>query len=158
MITGKAIVFGKNIDTDQIIGAQYLTLPTIALMSEHLFENHAQFTRHFSSGDIIVAGENFGCGSSREQAPAVLKERGVAAIVAASFARIFFRNAINLGLRLIECRQAAEMSAGDRLQINYDTLRNLTTTRTYHIEPLPPFLQDIADRGGVVGYLQKKGE
>lgn len=157
MTTGKAIVFGNNIDTDQIIGAQYLTLPTIIMMAEHLFENHDQFTGRFKSGDIIVAGENFGCGSSREQAPAVLKERGVAAIVATSFARIFFRNAINLGLRLIECRQAAEISAGDQLQIGHDTLQNLTTTRAYRIQPLPPFLQEIADCGGVVGYLRGKG-
>ena len=157
MITGKAIVFGNNIDTDQVIGAQYLTLPTIALMSEHLFEHHGQFTAHFSCGDIVVGGKNFGCGSSREQAPTVLKERGVAAIVAASFARIFFRNAINLGLRLIECPAAAEISAGDRLAIDHDCLHNLTTAREYLIEPLPPFLQDIVDRGGAIKHLQKKG-
>jgi len=156
MITGKAITFGNNIDTDQIIGAQYLTLPTIALMSHHLFEHHGQFTENFSSGDIIVGGENFGCGSSREQAPAVLQERGVAAIVAVSFARIFFRNAINLGLRLIECPAAAEISAGDRLAIDHDRLRNLTTGQEYLIESLPFFLQAIVDNGGVIGNLREK--
>lgn len=155
MITGKAITFGNNIDTDQIIGAQYLTLPTIAQMSHHLFEHHGQFTENYSSGDFIVGGENFGCGSSREQAPAVLQERGVAAIVAVSFARIFFRNAINLGLRLIECPAAAEISAGDRLEVDNDHLRNLTTGKEYLIEPLPPFVQSIVDRGGVIGRLQK---
>ncbi|MDP3480750.1 MAG: 3-isopropylmalate dehydratase small subunit [Desulfoprunum sp.] len=155
MITGKAIAFGNNIDTDQIIGAQYLTLPTITQMSEHLFEHHTQFTEHFTKGDIVVGGENFGCGSSREQAPAVLKECGVAAIVAASFARIFFRNAINLGIRLIECPAAAEISAGDRLAIDHDHLCNLTTGQEYPIEPLPDFLQAIVDRGGVIGRLQK---
>ncbi len=155
MITGKAIVFANNIDTDQIIGAQYLTLATIAQMSGHLFEHHPQFTDHFSRGDIVVGGANFGCGSSREQAAAVLQERGVAAVVAVGFARIFFRNAINLGLRLIECPAAAEISAGDILAIDTDRLSNLTTGKAYPITPLPSFLQDIVDRGGVIGCLRK---
>lgn len=150
MITGKAIVFGNNIDTDQIIGAQYLTLPTIALMADHLFEHHAQFTDHFRRGDIVVGGENFGCGSSREQAPAVLLERGVGAIVAVSFARIFFRNALNLGLRLIECPAASEIFDGDRLTIDYDCLCNLTTGKKFPIPPLPPFLQTLVDNGGAI--------
>jgi 3-isopropylmalate/(R)-2-methylmalate dehydratase small subunit len=152
MITGKAIHFGNNIDTDQIIGAQYLTLPAITLMADHLFEHHADFTAHFCEGDIIVAGENFGCGSSRQQAAAVLKERGVAAIVAVSFARIFFRNAINLGLRLIECPDAAGIKAGDRLEITGNRLHNLTSGKNSLIEPLPSFLQTIFDNGGVAGW------
>lgn len=155
MITGKAIVFGNNIDTDQIIGAQYLALPTIALMAEHLFEHHARFAEHFHSGDIVVGGENFGCGSSREQAPAILLERGVGAIVAVSFARIFFRNALNIGLRLIESPAASEIIDGDRLAIDHDCLCNLTTGKKYPIAPLPPFLQTLVDNGGAIGQLRK---
>jgi 3-isopropylmalate/(R)-2-methylmalate dehydratase small subunit len=156
MITGKAIKFGDNIDTDQIIGAHHLTLPAIRDMAPFTFEHHAHFISHFTRGDILVGEENFGCGSSREQAPAVLKARGVAAIVARSFARIFFRNAINLGLRLIVCAEAAEIRELDELAIDHDHLRNLTTGKESAIEPLPPFIREILDGGGVLPYLRKK--
>jgi 3-isopropylmalate/(R)-2-methylmalate dehydratase small subunit len=156
MIQGKAIKFGNNIDTDQIIGAHHLTLPTIRDMAQYTFEHHANFITHFEKGDILVGEDNFGCGSSREQAPAVLRERGVAAIVARGFARIFFRNAINLGLRLIVCPAAADIVELDRLKIGPDRLCNVTTGKEYAIEPLPSFIVDILKSGGIVSYLQKE--
>jgi len=156
MIKGKAIKFGNNIDTDQIIGAHHLTLPAIRAMAPFTFEHHPQFITHFTRGDVLVGEENFGCGSSREQAPAVLKERGVAAIVACSFARIFYRNAINLGLRLMVCAEAAEIMELEMLELDNDRLRNLTTGRDYGIEPLPPFVREILDCGGIIPYLRGK--
>jgi 3-isopropylmalate/(R)-2-methylmalate dehydratase small subunit len=156
MIQGKAIKFGNNIDTDQIIGAHHLTLPTIRDMAQHAFEHYANFITHFERGDILVGEDNFGCGSSREQAPAVLKERGVAVIVARGFARIFFRNAINLGLRLVVCSEAASIAELDVLEITTDRLRNVTKGREYAIEPLPPFVREILKGGGIVPYLRKK--
>jgi len=125
-------------------------------MAPFTFEHHAHFITHFTRGDILVGEENFGCGSSREQAPAVLKERGVAAIVAIGFARIFFRNAINLGLQLILCKEAAEIKELDMLEIDNDRLRNLTTGRDSTIEPLPTFIREILDCGGIIPYLQGK--
>ena len=156
MIRRKAIKFGNNIDTDQIIGAQHLTLPAIHDMAPYAFEHHAHFIAHFERGDILVGEENFGCGSSREQAPAVLKERGVAAIIARSFARIFYRNAINLGLRLMVCAEAAEIMELDVLEIGHDHLRSLTTGKDYALEPLPSFVHEILDCGGVIPYLQSR--
>jgi len=156
MIQGKVIKFGKNVDTDQIIGAHHLTLPTIPAMAGYAFENHDNFINNFDRGDIIVGKENFGCGSSREQAPAVLKHRGVAAVVATGFARIFYRNAINMGLRLIVCPDAGEIKELDILRIEKDHLVNLTTKQQYRIDPLPPFISQILDHGGIVAYLQGK--
>jgi 3-isopropylmalate/(R)-2-methylmalate dehydratase small subunit len=156
MIRGKAIKFGKNIDTDQIIGAHHLSLPTIRDMAPFTFENTPQFMDHFERGDIIVAEDNFGCGSSREQAPAVLKQLGVSAIVARSFARIFFRNAINLGIRLIECPEAGEIGHLEMLEIDNDRLRNSKNGREYKIVPLPPFICDILADGGIIAHLRRK--
>jgi 3-isopropylmalate/(R)-2-methylmalate dehydratase small subunit len=156
MIQGKTLKFGNNIDTDQIIGAHHLCLPAIGDMAPFTFEHHSNFVSNFAPGDIIVAGENFGCGSSREQAPAVLKARGVAAVVACSFSRIFFRNAVNLGLRLIVCADAGEIEELDRLKIDNDRLRNLTTGKDSTLEPLPPFVRDIMKCGGIIPYLNGK--
>jgi 3-isopropylmalate/(R)-2-methylmalate dehydratase small subunit len=156
MIQGKAITFGNNIDTDQIIGAQHLTQPSIAHMAPYAFEHHDRFTAHFIRGDILVGGENFGCGSSREQAPAVLKERGVAAIVARSFARIFFRNAINLGLPVIICPGAGEIEDFARLEISGNQLRDTMTGWQYPIVPLPSFIQDLVAAGGIIAHLRHK--
>ena len=156
MIQGKAIVFGDNIDTDQIIGAHHLTLPTVASMAPYAFEHHRQFTAYFTSGDILVAGDNFGCGSSREQAPAVLKERGAAAIVAKSFARIFFRNAINLGLPVFVCLEAGQIPEFANLSISDHYLEDLVTGRQYQIAALPPFIQDIVSDGGIITHLRRK--
>ncbi|KJR97043.1 MAG: 3-isopropylmalate dehydratase [Desulfobulbaceae bacterium BRH_c16a] len=156
MIIGKAITFGANIDTDQIIGAHHLTRPNIEAMAPYAFEHYPPFKRDFTRGDIIVGADNFGCGSSREQAPAVLKERGVAAIVAQSFARIFFRNAINLGIPLIECPEAGEIKPLEQLEIDHDGLRSLTTGRKFMIVPLPPFIRAYIDSGGVVAHLRSR--
>lgn len=155
MIEGKALALGDNVDTDQIIGAAHLTLATVAEMVPHMFENEPNVVRHFRPGDILAAGSNFGCGSSREQAPAVLKQAGVAAVVARSFARIFFRNAINLGLPLFECEGVGEIRDFDRLAIDPTAgkICNLTRMGSYSVSPLPAFLLAILQAGGVVRYL-----
>ncbi len=150
MITGKVIKFGRNIDTDQIIGAHHLNIATIGEMARYTFEHHENFRRLFSCGDIIVAAENFGCGSSREQAPAVLQERKVGAIIANSFARIFFRNAINLGIRLIECQETADINELDHLRVERENIVNLTTGKVYPIRPFPPVIEKLIDNRGVV--------
>lgn len=152
---GKAIVFGSDIDTDQIIGAHHLTLPTIDDMAKYTFENYPDFTEHFVCGDIIVGANNFGCGSSREQAPAVLKKRGVGAIVAKSFARIFYRNAINLGIPLIECEESVVIDMEDELEVRGDRLLNHTKGQRYTIQPYPSYIQNIFNCGGIVPYIQK---
>lgn len=156
MSQGKAIVFQDNIDTDQIIGAQYLTLPTITHMVEHTFEHHSCFTEDYSRGDFIVAADNFGCGSSREQAAAVLKELGVGGIIAKSFARIFFRNAINLGIPLFECSRADSINHLDLLEVSDTGIRNLVSGETYTITPLPPFMKTFIKSGGMIPYLQQQ--
>ncbi len=158
MIKDKVIKFGDNVDTDQIIPAQYLSLATILDMAPHTFEFYGNFTKDFKPGDIIAGNDNFGCGSSREQAPAVLKERGVSAVIAKSFARIFYRNAINLGILLLECANADEINHGDLLEIDIQNgvIRNITSKSNYEVTPLPPFMQDILNCGGIVKYLEQK--
>jgi 3-isopropylmalate/(R)-2-methylmalate dehydratase small subunit len=156
MIQGKAIVFGDNIDTDQIIGAHHLSLPSIADMAPFTFEHYSHFGTGFTHGDILVGGENFGCGSSREQAPAVLKERGVAAIVGKSFARIFFRNAINLGLPVIVCPLIQEIGNFTPLEIKDKSLRDLGTGREFLIEEYPPFIQSLVEDGGIIAHIRNK--
>ena len=122
IFTGKSFTFGDNVDTDQILPSQYLVLPTIKEMSKHAMEPLSpDFTQKYRSGDIIIAGHNFGCGSSREQAPAVLKELGVQVIIAKDFARIFFRNCINIGILLIELKETDELQAGEVI-INAPTI------------------------------------
>jgi len=158
MIKGKAIKFGDNIDTDQIIGAEHLTLPTIDDMVKYTFINHKNFTDDFQQGDIIVGGHNFGCGSSREQAAAVLKKAGVGAIIAKSFARIFFRNAINLGLMVLECKEADRISKLDHLQLDPMTgkIKNMTKHQDYQTTALPPYIKAILDAGGIVNYMRDR--
>lgn len=158
MIKGKTIKFGDNVDTDQIIPAQYLSLSTIQQMAPHAFEFYENFTKDFKPGDIISGNDNFGCGSSREQAPAVIKERGVSAVIARSFARIFYRNAINIGLLLVECEKADEIRPGDVLEIDTQKgiIRNITSNCSLEISPLPPFMQEILNCGGIVKYIEKR--
>lgn len=158
MIEGKALKLGDNVDTDQIIGAAHLTLASVSEMVPYMFENEPNVVKHFARGDILVGGDNFGCGSSREQAPAVLREAGVAAILARSFARIFFRNAINLGLPVFECDRVDEIDNLDRLQLDDEAgvVRNVTRRREYPIAPLPAFLKPIMRAGGVVNYLARR--
>lgn len=158
MIKGKIIKFGNNVDTDQIIPAQYLSLSTIQQMAPHTFEFYGNFTKDFKQGDIICANDNLGCGSSREQAPAVLKERGVSAVIARSFARIFYRNAINIGLLLVECEKADEIRHGDVLEIDTQkgVIRNVTSDSNLEITPLPLFMQEILNYGGIVKYIKNR--
>lgn len=153
MTTPKAIIFGDNIDTDQIIAASRLVLPTIKSMSIYCFEHYPQFTNSYSAGDFIVGGQNFGCGSSREQAPAVLKERGVRAIIAKSFARIFYRNAVNLGIRLILCDAADSIGLFDKLKIEDNRLINITGNCEYPVQPFPDFIEEIINHGGIIAHL-----
>jgi 3-isopropylmalate/(R)-2-methylmalate dehydratase small subunit len=160
MIEGRALTFGDNVDTDQIIGAEHLTLATVRDMVKHAFKNHPNFVDNFHSGDIVVAGHNFGCGSSREQAPAVLRAAGVGAIVAKSFARIFFRNAINLGLAVLECEQADSVANLDRLQIDVTsgTIRDLTANRQHQAAALPDFIRAILASGGIAKHIAQRND
>lgn len=154
MIKGKVIKFGDNIDTDQIIGSSYLSLPTIDSMKPYCFINHKNFKEHFRNGDIIVANENFGCGSSREQAPAILKALNVGVIIAKTYARIFYRNSINLGIPVIECKDVEFIDELDELEVSLEKgiVYNKTKDEQYKIEPIPEFMLNILNRGGIVPY------
>ena len=156
----KVIKFGDNIDTDQILASQHLSLPNIEAMKEYTFEHHANFTDNFKEGDFVVAEENFGCGSSREQAPAVMKALVVKAVIAKSFARIYFRNAINLGILVIECPQADRIGNLDEifLYLENGKIINKTKNEEYDIVPMTGFLKDILDAGGIVPYKKARME
>ncbi len=164
-INGTVWKYGDNVDTDVIIPARYLNLSTPEELAQHCMEDlDAGFAAKVKPGDIIVGGENFGCGSSREHAPLAIKGAGVACVVARSFARIFYRNAINIGLPILECPQAVdETESGDRLTIDLraGTIVNERTGRTYYVAPLPEFIMGIVQSGGLVPYtikrLQEKG-
>lgn len=158
-IEGKVLKYGDYIDTDVIIAGKYTkTLDMGELASRAMEDLDSDFHRKLDTGDFIVAGKEFGCGSSREQAPLALKHAGVGCIVAPSFARIFYRNAINIGLPLIECDVDA-IQAGDRLRydLNSNTLMNVTTGQQLVIKPLPRIMVDILQEGGLIHYLQKHG-
>ena len=154
----KVIKFGDNIDTDQIVASQHLSLPNIEAMKQYTFEHHANFTENFKNGDFVVAEENFGCGSSREQAPAVMKALGVEAVIAKSFARIFFRNAINLGILVIECPETDKIGNLDEISLDLDNgkIINKTKNEEYSIVPLTGFLKDVLDAGGIVPYKKAR--
>lgn len=148
---GRVIRYEDNVDTDVIIPARYLNSSCMTELAGHCMEDiDPGFTARVRPGDIIVAGQNFGCGSSREHAPLVIKENGVSAVVAKSFARIFYRNAINVGLPIIE--SDIETSDGDELSIDFDAgvIRNLTTGTEAEFAPFPPFLQKIISAGGLL--------
>lgn len=152
--------FDNDVDTDQIIASQYLLLPNIDEMKSHAFESlDADFASGVKDGDIIVAGDNFGCGSSREQAPSVLKALGIKAVYAKSFARIFYRNSINIGLPIIECKEAAEaINAGDDVAIDFDSgiITDKTTGQTFQGQAFPEFMQKIIKAEGLVNYINNK--
>ena len=156
---GTIFKFHTDVDTDQIIASQYLLFPTIDEMKTHTFESlDPDFASKVKPGDFVVAAENFGCGSSREQAPSVLKALGVRAVIAKSFARIFYRNAINIGLPILECAAASEdIDAGDEVNVNFDTgvITNITKGKTYNAEPFPEFIQDIISAGGLMASIGK---
>ena len=158
---GKVFKYGDNVDTDVIIPARYLAIQDKKELASHCMEDiDTEFVKQVNRGDIMVAGKNFGCGSSREHAPLVIKEAGVSCVIAETFARIFFRNAINIGLPIIECREASEgISAGDEVEIDFDSgeIKDITTQKTYQGTPFPDFMQGIINAGGLVGYINKEG-
>ncbi len=157
IVKGNVFKYGDNVDTDVIIPARYLNIQDKKELSQHAMEDiDAEFIKKVKKNDIIVARRNFGCGSSREHAPMVLKEAGAGCVIADSFARIFFRNAINIGLPILECPDAAEgINAGDEVSIDFSTgvITDLTTGKEYKAHPFPEFMQKIIDKNGLVGYI-----
>ena len=156
---GKVFKYKDDVDTDVIIPARYLNTPNAQELAMHCMEDiDPVFVKNVKKGDIIVAGWNFGCGSSREHAPLSIKTCGVGCVIAKSFARIFYRNSINIGLPIIECEKAAEeINAGDKVSIDFDTgiIFDETTNKTYQAQPFPPFIQNIIDKGGLLVSLKK---
>ncbi len=152
--------YGRDVDTDVIIPARYLNTNDPAELAGHAMEDiDAGFVERVQPGDIIVAGENFGCGSSREHAPVAIKHSGVSVVVAASFARIFYRNAINTGLPIVVCPDAAgDAETGDamRVDLSAGTVENVTKGKAYAAEAFPPFMQELIDRGGLLEYVKSK--
>lgn len=160
MIHGRVFKYGANVDTDAIIPARYLNISEPAELAKHCMEDiDEQFSNRVKPGDIIVAGNNFGCGSSREHAPLSIKATGVSCVIATTFARIFFRNAINIGLPLLECPEAVEgIAGGDELEIILETgtVNNRTANKTYQAKPYPEFMSNIISSGGLIEYTKKK--
>jgi 3-isopropylmalate dehydratase small subunit len=159
-IRGQAWKFGANVDTDVIIPVRYLISFDPVELGKHCLEGiDPEFAQKVQPGDIIVAAENFGCGSSREHAPVAIKGAGVACVIAATFARIFFRNALNIGLPIVESAEAAQrIEAGDSLEIDVTSGRIINHTRgeTYQAEPFPPFVQELVAGGGLVPYVARR--
>ena len=157
---GTAHRYGRDIDTDVIIPARYLNSSDPEWLAAHCLEDlDKDFVKKVQKGDIIVADENFGCGSSREHAPIAIKAAGVDVVIAKSFARIFYRNSINTGLAIMECPEAVDaISAGDTVSVNFDTgvITDETTGKTFQAEPFPPFIQKIIADGGLMKSLTKK--
>ena len=158
---GKVFKYGDNVDTDVIIPARYLNTPNANELAQHCMEDiDTEFVKAVKPGDVMVAGWNFGCGSSREHAPLVIKTCGTGCVIAKSFARIFYRNAINIGLPILECEEAAEeIAANDEVTVDFDTgvITDVTTGKTYQSQPFPPFIQNIIKAGGLLKSL-KEGE
>lgn len=160
IIKGKVHKLGDDINTDDIIAAKYLNFTDAEELGKHCFENiMPDFVKKASPGDIIVAGKNFGCGSSREHAPLAIKGCGIKAVIAVSFAAIFFRNAINIGLPFLELNQANTINEGDILEIDLSSgiIKNLTKNETYTTEGFPKFLEDIVEKGGLMNWVTSKG-
>ena len=155
---GSVFRYGDNVDTDVIIPARYLNTSNGKELAMHCMEDiDANFVKEVKAGDIIVADKNFGCGSSREHAPLAIKEAGVSCVIARTFARIFYRNAINIGLPILECEAAADgIEKGDVVEINFDTgeITNVTKGETYKAQPFPPFMQNIIKQGGLVNKIK----
>ena len=159
-VCGSVHAFGDNIDTDVIIPARYLNSSDPAELAKHCMEDiDADFTKKNKAGDLIVARKNFGSGSSREHAPIAIKAAGVSCVIAETFARIFYRNAINIGLPIIECKEASEeIKEGDLVEVNFETgvITDKTTGKTYQGQSFPPFMQKLIDQGGLVNYINNK--
>ena len=156
---GNAIKYGDNVDTDVIIPARYLNTIDKKELASHCMEDiDKEFTKKVKAGDIMIAGFNFGCGSSREHAPIAIKESGISLVIAKSFARIFYRNSINIGLAIVECEEAVEgIKDGDIVQADLDAgvIYNLTTGKQFTTQPFPAFIQKIIENGGLVQSIQK---
>lgn len=156
---GTVFKYPDNVDTDVIIPARYLNTANAQELAKHCMEDiDAGFVNKVHPGDIMVAGWNFGCGSSREHAPLVIKTCGTGCVIAKSFARIFYRNAINIGLPILECEAAAEeIQAGDQVSVDFDTgiITDITTGKTYQAEPFPAFIQNIIKKGGLLASLKE---
>lgn len=154
---GTVFRYGDNVDTDVIIPARYLAIQDKKELASHCMEDiDTEFVKKVSKGDVMVAGKNFGCGSSREHAPMVILESGISCVIAETFARIFFRNAINIGLPIVECAEASrEIGAGDTVEIDFDTGRitDVTTGKEYQAKPFPEFMQKIIQSSGLVNYI-----
>ena len=151
--------FGDNIDTDVIIAARYLNTSEPALLAKHVMEDaDPSFSSKVGKGDIMVAGENFGCGSSREHAPIAIKAAGVDIVIAKSFARIFYRNAFNTGLLILECKDTDKITGGDKLEVSLGTgsIKNLSKNEEYKFEAMPEFMQELVKAGGLINYAKKK--
>ena len=160
LASGKVFKYGDNIDTDVIIPARYLNISDMKELSSHCMEDiDKNFIKNVKKGDIIVANKNFGCGSSREHAPIVIKESGISCVIASTFARIFYRNAINIGLPILECEEAAtNIESGDKIEIDFNTgiIKNITKNEEYKAEPFPEFMQNIISNGGLIKSIEKK--
>lgn len=158
--SGKVWKFGHDVDTDAIIPARYLNTSDAKELARHCMEDaDPSFSAKLSPGDIIVAGKNFGCGSSREHAPLAIKEAGVACVIAESFARIFYRNSINIGLPILESPEASRrLVEGDRIEVNLEKgeIRNLSSGEKYTAVPFPPFMQELIAAGGLINYVRQK--
>jgi len=158
-LKGRAWIFGNDINTDEIIPAKYLITSEPEELGKHLFADLIpNFYQKIAKGDFLVAGKNFGCGSSREHAPWAIKGCGVSCVIAISFARIFFRNAINIGLPILECHQANEIKAGDLLEVGLKEgrINNVTQNKIYETQPFPEFLQELVKRGGLMNYVKSR--
>jgi 3-isopropylmalate/(R)-2-methylmalate dehydratase small subunit len=158
-LEGKVWKFGDDVNTDEIIPARYLNMTDAKELSLHVMEDiDPDFVKKISPGDIIVAGKNFGCGSSREHAPLVIKTAGIACVIADSFARIFYRNAINMGYPILECEEILKISEGDIIEVDLATsiITNLTKNEMYKSRPFPEFMNSIISAGGLMNYVMKK--
>ncbi len=157
---GSVFKYGDNVDTDVIIPARYLNTSNAKELAAHCMEDiDASFVSKVKAGDIMVADKNFGCGSSREHAPLAIKTAGISCVIASTFARIFYRNSINIGLPILECPEAvAGISAGDEVEVDFDTgaITNVTSGKTFKGQPFPPFMQEIIKADGLVNQLKAK--
>jgi len=157
---GTVFKYKDNVDTDVIIPARYLNTANAKELASHCMEDiDTSFVQKVKSGDIMVAGWNFGCGSSREHAPLAIKTCGISVVIAKSFARIFYRNAINIGLPILECEEAADqIQAGDEVTVDFNTgiIKDLTHNKEWQAQPFPPFIQNIIDKGGLMASLKEK--
>ena len=158
--TGVSHKVGEHIDTDAIIPARFLVTTDPKKLGENCMEGLEHgWVKRVQVGDILVAERNFGCGSSREHAPIAIKASGISCVIASTFARIFYRNAINIGLAILECDEAAkDIRSGDEVKVDFDTgkIENLTTSKTYQAEPFPPFIQNIIEKGGLLNSIKDR--